>query len=222
MPKPPKKSDLDKSWMPTRRDRKIPIAPEYHLIVTEGTKTEPNYFKGLIAEIDKKYPPGRIKIEGLGRNTLSLLEYAERLVKNKYNLLEIKHIWLVYDKDDFPADNFDNTFHKCADISKNSDRKYHALWSNECIELWFLLHFEYLQAALSRDDYYPKLTVHLQGCGKYEKNRDDIYNILKPRMSEAVRNAKKLNESYGSAPPSKCSPGTKVHEIFEYLGSYLK
>ena len=33
--KPPKKSDLGKSWMKPRRDKNILIRPEYHLIVTE-------------------------------------------------------------------------------------------------------------------------------------------------------------------------------------------
>ena len=34
--KPPKKSDLDKSWMKARRDKPKKIQPEYHLIITEG------------------------------------------------------------------------------------------------------------------------------------------------------------------------------------------
>lgn len=40
--KPPKKSDLDKSWMKARRDKPKKIQPEYHLIITEGTDTEPH------------------------------------------------------------------------------------------------------------------------------------------------------------------------------------
>lgn len=40
--KPPKRSDLDKSWMKPRRDKPKKIQPEYHLIVTEGTDTEPS------------------------------------------------------------------------------------------------------------------------------------------------------------------------------------
>lgn len=35
--KPPKKSDLNKSWMKARLDRERKIQPEYHLIVTEKT-----------------------------------------------------------------------------------------------------------------------------------------------------------------------------------------
>lgn len=51
--KPPKKSDLDKSWMKTRRDKPKKIQPEYHLIITEGTNTEPTYF-GTMRDISKK------------------------------------------------------------------------------------------------------------------------------------------------------------------------
>jgi len=51
-PKPPKKSDMSKSWMQPRRDRNIPILPEYHMIVSEGVKTEPLYFNGLKEEIN--------------------------------------------------------------------------------------------------------------------------------------------------------------------------
>ena len=48
--KPPKKSDLDKNWMKARRDKPKKIQPEYHLIITEGTDTEPAYF-GAMKEI---------------------------------------------------------------------------------------------------------------------------------------------------------------------------
>ena len=53
--KPLKKSDSGKEWMKKRRDNRRMIAPEYHLIVTEGTKTEPNYFIKLKDEINKRY-----------------------------------------------------------------------------------------------------------------------------------------------------------------------
>ena len=43
--KPPKKSNMGKSWMKPRRDSRQMISPEYHLIVSEGTKTEPKYFR---------------------------------------------------------------------------------------------------------------------------------------------------------------------------------
>ena len=53
--KPPKKSDLGKNWMKKRRDRVIRIQPEYHLIVTEGTETEPQYFQAIKEIINRQY-----------------------------------------------------------------------------------------------------------------------------------------------------------------------
>ena len=53
--KPPKKSDLKKPWM-NKPDRAIKIRPEYHLIVTEGTDTEPAYFGAIQEIINKQYP----------------------------------------------------------------------------------------------------------------------------------------------------------------------
>lgn len=46
--KPPKKSDLGKSWMKPRRDKNILIRPEYYLIVTEGMEKYALLFYHLI------------------------------------------------------------------------------------------------------------------------------------------------------------------------------
>ena len=89
------------------------------------------------------------------------------------------------------------------------DIKYHTLYSNECIELWFLLHFEYLQSAIHRNDYYPKLSNHLDV--KYQKNMNSVYQMLKPFMKVAIANAKRLDESYSKL------PATKMYEIFDFL-----
>ena len=51
--KPEKKSDMNKAWERSRRDRARLISPEYHLIVTEGTKTEPQYFRSISDVINK-------------------------------------------------------------------------------------------------------------------------------------------------------------------------
>ena len=79
--KPPKKSDLGKSWMKPRRDKNILICPEYHLIVTEGTETEPQYFEAIRTIINSQYRDKiQLDIHGAGDNTLSLLDKAMNLV----------------------------------------------------------------------------------------------------------------------------------------------
>ena len=78
--KPVKESDLRKSWMRKRTGSRVAISPEYHLIITEGTKTEPGYFEGLRDAINSRFR-GRIQldIEGTGMNTMSILERTIQL-----------------------------------------------------------------------------------------------------------------------------------------------
>lgn len=218
--KPPKKSDLNKSWM-KKPDRKIKIRPEYHLIVTEGTDTEPAYFGSIQEIVNKDYPEKiQLKVFGMGDNTVSLFEKAKRLAKENPN--GYRHVWIVYDTDDFPAEHIDRVVQLCVENSTD-EMEYHAVWSNQCIELWFLLHFGFMQSDIHRSEYWPKLTECLKkiGAGEYAKNRTDMYYVLRPYMDMAIDNAKSLDAiNYGKA-PSKAAPGTKVYELVEWLRPYL-
>ncbi len=218
--KPPKRSDLNKPWM-KKPDRAIKIHPEYHLIVTEGTDTEPAYFGAIQEIINKEYPEKiQLKVLGMGDNTVSLFEKAKRLAKDNPN--GYRHVWIVYDTDDFPTEHIDRVVQLC--ITHSTDEiEYHAVWSNQCIELWFLLHFSFLQSDIHRSEYWPKLTECLKtiDAGEYTKNRTDMYHILRPYMDTAIANAKRLDAmNYGKA-PSKAAPGTKTYELVERLRPYL-
>ena len=101
--KPDKKSDLNKDWMKKRRDKPIKIQPEYQLIVTEETSTEPQCFRAIRDIINQQYR-GRVQLDiyGEGQNTLSLFDRARSHVQRSSNVY--KHVWIVYDTDDFPQD----------------------------------------------------------------------------------------------------------------------
>ena len=77
--RPSRHSDKNKAWMQPRKDRVKKIQPEYHLIVTEGTKTEPAYFESIQNAINQQYR-GRIQLDiyGEGNNTLSLFHKAKK------------------------------------------------------------------------------------------------------------------------------------------------
>lgn len=220
--KPPKKSDLNKSWMQPRRDKAKKLQPEYHLIVTEGTDTEPAYF-GAIKEIINSRYQGKIQLNvfGEGDNTLNLLNKARKRAEADPN--GYKHVWVVYDTDDFPPEHIDRTAQLCDAWSIPGEITYHAIWSNQCIELWFLLHFSYMHSDLRRTEYWPKLTECLRSLdeGDYTKNRPDMYRILFPMMDFAIANAKRLEEENQGRPPSKSAPGTTVYQLIELLKPYL-
>ena len=214
------------AWDLERAERPRLILPGRHLFVTEGTKTEPNYLEGLVEMIAARHGAAakkQFRIIGEGDNTLYLLQKAEAYQQNDAD--DYQHVWIIYDKDDFPADDFDNTVKRCEALNKRfqsecRDLTYHALWSNECIELWFLLHFVYLDVNVPREQYREMLSTQL---GKhYEKKDDAIFAALLPNMDAALRNAHTLMDSYDpSLPPSQRAPCTTVYELLETLYSYI-
>lgn len=113
--KPLKASDIKKlEAIMSKKKKKIEEfhqLPPYIIIFSEGTKTEPFYIKGLTQQVNNKYSEftsnDRIIVIGTGRNTRSLLEYARKTVSENYPECEV--VWIMYDKDDFPYDDFDNT-----------------------------------------------------------------------------------------------------------------
>ena len=218
---PLKRSDQNKEWNLGRNRKKVLIQPEYQLIITEGTDTEPNYFNAMAEIVNSRYPNKiNVTVEGMGDNTLSLLEKARKKAVSSPNM--IKHVWVVYDTDDFPADHINRTATLCDQYS-DDETQFHAIWSNQCIELWFLLHFGFYHADIHRKEYWPKLSEWLvsMGYGEYTKNRKDMYDILRPYMDAAIANARRLEEINNGRTPSASAPGTRVHELILHLKPYL-
>ncbi len=235
--KPPKHSELKgresaakrmkASWgRPRPPAPSIKIRPERFLIVTEGTKTEPYYFEGFRKRINEEFHGEYVTLEirGRGDNTVSLFEQAKSIVKA--DLDGFTQVWLVYDKDSFPSRDFNAVPDLCASESDESVA-YHAAWTNEAFELWYILHFAYVDSALDRDSYTPKLTRYLrtEGLGEYKKNRTDMFDVLEIRTRTAITNAKKLEKANKGCTPADSNPGTTVHllvkELLPYLGSTI-
>lgn len=197
-----------------------------YLIFTEGTKTEPYYFEGFKAAIEKS---GRqdilIEIVGVGEATTRLLPFAEEFVE-KYSI-EKAEIWLVTDKDDFPDSQFNTLIQQCEKRNKQVayQNYWHCAWSNECFELWFILHFSFYQAAVSRQEYFRMLKEIFikRKIGVYQKNNPRIFSLLceygDPRL--AIFYAQKLEEEKKNCLPSKAIPCTTVYQLVKELARYL-
>lgn len=112
---------------------------------------------------------------------------------------------------------------RCEALSSSGKTTYNAIWSNECFELWFLLHFQYMDSAINRNKYYSKLSRHMSnsGLGEYSKNRTDIFDCLRPRLNDAIHNAHRLEQKNIGLEPSACNPGTMVHKIIDKLEKYI-
>jgi len=172
------------------------------LIVCEGEKTEPNYFKKF------RVPSLVIDVFGEGYNTESLVKITiEYKKKTSYD-----EVWCVFDRDDFPVKNFNNA------LILAKKHKIKAAYSNEAFELWYILHFYYHDSATSRNEYKRILTQRLGF--EYKKNNPDLYDYLLSRQSAAIRNAEKLLITYTKHSPAKDNPSTTVHLLVQELNNF--
>lgn len=194
------------------------------LVVCEGERTEPNYFKGLVKD---RYSEVRSEeIVGEGRSTCALVkktgEIRQRLEHQRQ--LKFDRVWVVFDKDDF------NDFNEAIALAER--KGYGAAWSNEAFELWYLLHFIYLDAAISRADYIAKLEAEIRRFEgykdfKYRKNDEGIYALLQKIGNDelAKERAQKLRRffehtfDYKSHKP--CTTVDLLVEELEYPESLL-
>lgn len=197
--------------------RKYDTRSEYKIIYifSEGEETEPNYFESKKKEIRKTNI--QIVVKGTGYNTLSLVEYAlNYMSRNNIEIndsAESDECWVVFDKDDYNRD-FDNA------IKKAKDNNFKVAYSNECFELWFLLHFNFIDTAIGRKNYIEKLDERINAINgqNYQKNLKNMYELIKHLEKDAIRNAKKLLEIHkGVQSYSKKNPSTTVHLLIEKL-----
>ena len=177
---------------------------ERFLIVCEGEKTEPNYFRAFRVPMDVK-----ISVLGLGEDPLTLVKSAAKYNdQNSYD-----QVWCVFDRDSWPPDKFGNAINSA--IAKG----FRVAYSNEAFELWYVLHFEFLNTGIPREDYIGKMTRHL--AKPYRKNSEDIYDELLSRQGTAIRNAKKLLTSYNPVKPVHDNPSTTVYALVVSLNNFL-
>jgi hypothetical protein len=189
----------------------------YFLIICEGEKTEPNYFKGLKNDL----PVGTLviadmTIKGTGRNTESLVDFT--LKYRERSTQKFDRTWAVFDRDSFTEEQFNNA------IIKAEANQISCAWSNEAFELWFLLHFQFVDNGMSRRDYQAYLEREIKKVsGKeytYRKNDILIYSILKGHgnQAQAISRAKRLEDSYDNdTRHADHNPCTHVHKLIEEL-----
>jgi len=198
----------DKSYQ--RRGKPIRQPRLRILIVCEGAKTEPIYFKELRSA---KRIPAEVEIcgEECGSHPKNVVEYA--LAKKKLAIsdkLPYDQIWCVYDRDVHV--NIDQ-----ARMQAKANNIQEA-FSVPCFELWFLLHFKCHTAHIERDKVVSELKKHLPG---YEKGMK-VFGIL-PVCAIALHNAERIRRNHLSAGMSTDSnPSTTVDRLVAVLNEIAK
>ena len=161
---------------------------KYYLIVCEGEKTEPNYFKSL----KNALPKGVLEIcafsiDGTGYNTESLVKKGIELKQAWENNLErtVDKLWVVFDKDSFRPEAFNNAIQLCL----NNQSHIEAAWTNEAFELWYLLHFHFYNTDINRKQYQDLIEGNFKkkGLNNYPHlflNNNLLYGISLTQSSD--------------------------------------
>ena len=200
-----KKSRRGHSNRPTQTRK---LRPRF-LIICEGTVTEPNYFKSF------RVPTNVIQIDviGLGRNPSQVVKKAQELKTQKGYEEELDQVWCVFDRDNWTDQDFNKA------IQDASNAGFSIAYSNEAFELWYVLHFCYLNTGVNRQQYQNQLDRYL-GC-PYQKNSDNMYEKLLDRQNQALKNADKLLKTYLQKNPATENPSTTVHLLVKELNKFI-
>lgn len=204
-----------------KRKEKIRDIRVYFLIVCEGEKTEPNYFKSFKTNV--KSFVYTVDAFGEASNTKDLVN---RTIKYRdKSSQEYDSVWVVFDKDSFSPNNFNAAIQ----LAENNDIKVG--WSNEAFELWYLLHFQYRNTYMSRDDYKSAIEKEINDKisaqskskkpvkFKYQKNSAEMYAILEKygNQQQAIKNAEKLIANHSCNNFAIHNPCTRVHLLVQEL-----
>jgi len=204
------KENLRKSVSFSRR-RPTRIEKESFLIICEGENTEPEYFKSF------RLSSARVKtIAYTNKGNAFNFVNAAITEKNKRGK-DFDNYWVVFDMDA----NSKQDFNSAIQLAKANKLK--VAYSNQAFELWYLLHFSYIQNEMHRRLYKRKLDELLPF--PYDKDKDtakNMYAALLNKQSDAIANAKKAYEEIGNhQSPADEESSTTVYKLVEVLNKFL-
>ena len=201
-----------------RRESKSRPTRRTVLIVGEGEKTEPNYFRGLRKRPDvakgfrvtvkkgKGFSPEEVLIE-----TITQKQQAENRGE------DYDEVWCVLDVEG-PSKRA--SLDKAVSMAEGSGVL--PCLSNPSFEIWFLSHFvrearAYMDcnAVMVRLNNYWK-----KHCGQtYKKGDDRVYDRVSDRTQTAIDNARWGRETHygGECNTAECNSSTEVYRLVEHL-----
>jgi len=192
-----------------KRKANIKTVRKSIILACEGTKTECLYFQDIFKELQIRH---KITSDSLviAKHKHTDPEGVLDDLLNHPNYQGFTYKWIVIDRDiertnggGHTVDNFNTA------LSRARGKKIKVAYSNPCFEIWYLLHLEYRNTAIDRDELVDKLESE-QG---YQKNA----LFEQGSVDVAIANAKRLLVSYPHHNPEIDNPSTTVHKLLEDL-----
>lgn len=193
---------------PKRRHRKLlerkqeqRTSNDRILIVTEGSKTEPNYFK----EIRTEYRLSNVVVVPSTQGTapLQVVQCAQNLfekgdLSRGIRPRDFERAFAVFDRDEHcgysnalrQAKLLNSEYQQREDGTEDGTEVFQAITSVPCFELWLLLHYEDVHAPLSCGEVMDRLRKHFPD---YDKSMRNVFRTTCKQLEDAIRRAETLN-----------------------------
>lgn len=199
--------------------RRKPLREPYDrvLIVCEGSKTEPNYLRELVAT--RQLSSANVQITGEGGSApKSVVELAIKLFEED---ADYDTVFCVFDRDGHAT--FDEALQRIRGKKlarrigkrKIGEARFEAVVSVPCFEYWILLHYVDTTAPMAR---YVDLLHRLHrvpGFEAYDKGVPGLFAKTQDRMETALARADRANATARQAGTD--NPSTQMPALIRYL-----
>lgn len=185
------------------------------LIVCEGEKTEPYYFKDLM-RVEKLSSVNISVISGNGSDPVSVVDTAINEQQKQEKYLPFNSVYCVIDKDKHP------NFHQAIDKANANGIKI--IVSYPSFEYWYICHFDFYRSPIiatgnksAGDNCVSILNTYWKKAFKkdYTKNQANLYALLRDKLETAIKNAKTGFKQ--AQDDNELNPSTQVYELVDYL-----
>lgn len=191
------------------------------LIVSEGSKTEPNYFREIRSAYRLHTANVEVQPSELGTAPVQVVQYAQALFENGDRHKNIQRraferVYAVFDRDDHDSYREALTLAASLNGKLRNDAKqpvtFQAIASVPSFELWLLLHFEDIQAPLHRFEVMRRLKLHMSG---YNKGACGTFAMTREQLSVATLRAERLAARFTAHTDPE--PFTAIVELVKLL-----
>lgn len=191
------------------------------LIVSEGSKTEPNYFREIRSEYRLQTANVEVRPSELGTAPIQVVQYAQALFEDGDRHKNIQRrafeqVYAVFDRDDHASYHDALALAESLDGKLKNDAKqlirFRAIASVPSFELWLLLHYEDVQAPLHRNEVMRRLKMHIPG---YDKGAGNAFSTTAKHLAVAIQRAEGLAVRFSAH--TEPEPFTAIVELVKLL-----
>jgi hypothetical protein len=210
------------SWSQLQR-RKSYLEPRKKiLIVCEGEKTEPIYFRFLRNTLH--LPSQLINVEIVpgdecGSAAKSVVDYAIKKIREHRKDSPFDLVWCLIDTETPPQPTLNDAYDRVVSYKppRGMQAKPQIILSNPCFEFWYILHFKKTSRTFTYN--HEVISLLKKDLSIYEKSDKTIPERIYNRTGIAIRNAELvLKENHNNSEDLRnCNSSTHVHRIVKHL-----